>query len=892
MADVTEIIHKITYETETSSIEKANVVIQQQLKELKQLNEAVASLNQKVKAAGDAEAESFKKVTKELDGLNKKLEKLSAKTKGALSEVGKGVKAGLGLGKGIAGVAEKATEMLINLVDESIKLAQEVDAVKGSFDALGEPDLLSGLREAVQGTVSDLELMKQAVSYSNIGVPVEELASVLGFATQKANTTGKSVDELVRGIVDGIGNSSVIALRDLGVDVQKLNEEFAKTGDFAEAAYNVIQQQSEAAGSAILTVSQKQAQVAAQMQNQQAEIGKTFNELGGYVKSFLADLVSEGDLTITKSYHKNLKAAEQLAKDQAQAQIDANDIFLNNFEQFTKDYAHQDYKGREDIIAQADAMHQQLREDALTHFQGSKKELDIYLSGLELAYERTKKNLAGQKIDLSTITVDSVKGLSIEQLNDLQSQIKSKDNTRTRNSEENEKLNNLLIAIRKERDIIFGNDKRTTTTSSKPKPKPQPKPKDLNIKLEPTFDPDEAQRTSEEITRIEAQKNAIKLRSQIPDRIQRVDDKEQKELLANERAYKAGLRTLEAYEEEKTKITQKYVLERLDAEIAANQEILNLQGLSVEQKEIAERELTKATVKRLEITNKQKAADKQAADNANNDEKQKGLTDAQKENIKNGIDAYQQLAQAAADAYNTIIQAQIDALDKEISVRERRVEAAKKLAERGNTEALKLEEDRLRKAEAKRAQFAKRQQAINAAITVSNAIAAVARAALEGGGFGSIATIAALIAALAAGYAAVTSMSQDGGGDAFADGVVGYQGKGGPRDDKNWVRISTGESVITAEGTQRNRALLEAINNGVAFSTINPAAMPLLKQPKSPHQGQHYATAKELNGLEKKLDDVVYAIEGNKLKQNIFFDEQGVGIMTERAINKNRKRWK
>ena len=118
---------------------------------------------------------------------------------------------------------------------------------------------------------------------------------------------------------------------------------------------------------------------------------------------------------------------------------------------------------------------------------------------------------------------------------------------------------------------------------------------------------------------------------------------------------------------------------------------------------------------------------------------------------------------------------------------------------RDSVEALKIEEDRLQKAQEMRAQFARRQQAVNAAITVSNAIAAVARAALEGGGFGSVATIAALLAALAAGYAAVTSMSND---NAYADGVVDFKGKGGPRDDANWVRISSGESVITAEGTR------------------------------------------------------------------------------------------
>lgn len=267
--------------------------------------------------------------------------------------------------------------------------------------------------------------------------------------------------------------------------------------------------------------------------------------------------------------------------------------------------------------------------------------------------------------------------------------------------------------------------------------------------------------------------------------------------------------------------------------------------------------------------------------------------DKRRDKIRNQVRDYAELAQAAADAYNKILQVQIDTLDKEISLREKRVAEAKKLAERGNTEALRLEEERLHKAQQQRENFARRQQAVNAAITVSNAIAAVARAALEGGGFGSVATIAALIAALAAGYAAVTSLSSD-SGDSFAGGVIDYKGKGGPKDDKNWVRISSGESIITAEGTKKHRALLEAINNGSQLQltdTALPFMMPAFRSPGVGIQGQ-YASANDMQRLETKLDEVVDAIEGNKLKQDIFFNEQGVGIMTECAIQRNRRRWK
>ncbi len=267
-----------------------------------------------------------------------------------------------------------------------------------------------------------------------------------------------------------------------------------------------------------------------------------------------------------------------------------------------------------------------------------------------------------------------------------------------------------------------------------------------------------------------------------------------------------------------------------------------------------------------------------------------------RENIKKTIDAYQELSTAAVKAITTIYEAQIKALEGEIAMREKRVEEARKLAERGNTDALKLEEERLAEAQKKKEAYARKEATLNAALAFSNSLVAVTGAianAVKGDPYSApariVAAVAAVVAALASGYAFVQSFKTD----AFADGVIDYRGKGGPRDDANWVRISSGESVITANGTQQNRAILEAINNGAQLKMIDPSlpfVMPAFVMP-SVIGGSSYASRQDLRTLETKLDDVVYAIEGNRLKQNIFFNEQGVGIMTERAMAKNRKRW-
>lgn len=264
--------------------------------------------------------------------------------------------------------------------------------------------------------------------------------------------------------------------------------------------------------------------------------------------------------------------------------------------------------------------------------------------------------------------------------------------------------------------------------------------------------------------------------------------------------------------------------------------------------------------------------------------------------LKSLKEAYQLMAESAVEAFNTIAEAQKKALDKEIEVRGKRVEEARKLAERGNTEALRLEEERLEAAQKKKEEVARREAVVNSALAVSNSLVAVTGAianAVKGDPYSLAvrvaAAIAAVLGALSAGYAFVKSFDTD---VAFADGVIDFKGIGGPRDDKNWVRISSGESVITAEGTRNNKALLEAINNGAVLKVQEPwlpYMQPVFKQPGVTNS---YASVRDMEGLERKLDEVVQAIGENKLRQNIFFNEQGVGILTERSMNRNRRRWK
>lgn len=453
-------------------------------------------------------------------------------------------------------------------------------------------------------------------------------------------------------------------------------------------------------------------------------------------------------------------------------------------------------------------------------------------------------------------------------------------------------LQNQITALDKENHFNFngggntqGNGRRYYASHYAP-PKEQP-PK-LNIKLTPPDNPEEGDAFAAEIAKHDALKNALK---EIKQELASVDAMEHSQLTSIEQEYAKGLLSYEKYQEEKTTIAKQAAENRLKIEIAGIKHLLDNKDIADAEKETYKKQLADKELELLQASNSTKhdKEEKTAADKTTAEEKRQ-------QRIKDTIKAYQDLAAEAVKAINTIYDAQMKVLDNEIRVREKRVEVAKKLAERGNTEALRLEEERLAASQKKKEEYAKREAQLNAALAFSNSLVAVTGAiasAVKGDGYSLAArvaiAIAAVLGALASGYAFVQSFKSDG---AFADGVVDYKGRGGPRDDANWVRISSGESVITANGTKRNRALLEAINKGAEVQLLNPAlayTMPVFASPQT--TATAYASQYDLKAVENKLDNVVNAIEDNRLKQNIYFNEYGVGIMTERAIRKDRKRW-
>ena len=188
----------------------------------------------------------------------------------------------------------------------------------------------------------------------------------------------------------------------------------------------------------------------------------------------------------------------------------------------------------------------------------------------------------------------------------------------------------------------------------------------------------------------------------------------------------------------------------------------------------------------------------------------------------------QQVTESVINAWGAANEAEQRALDRSIAIQQTRVEAARRIAERGNSEYLRMEEEREQKLLIQKENAARRQMAINAAVQASQLMVAItgaiAKIAEPGvGTFEVIASIGVIIGALASGFALVKSLTAN--QPTFFKGTEDT-GDGGDVDDKKGFHaiLHPHERVLTAEENKKLRGLSnKQVIEMVERYRVNPA---------------------------------------------------------------------
>jgi hypothetical protein len=266
--------------------------------------------------------DGFKKIRTEIEKTEKEINGLNGKLKTTGNEM-----SGLGsMAKKVGGmlVAAFAVDRIIEFGKEVVMLAAKTEGVERAFKRIGSPQLLQGLRDATRGTVSDLTLMTTAVQASNFKIPLEELATYLKFATQRANETGKSVDYMVESILTGVGRGSIDVWDNLGFSLGEVRQhlngvavESLSVGERAKLMSKLVNAELVKMGDQADTTADKIAQLGTSWENLKTQIGGTiidqlsdlelqFNETGVELGKLNEDL--EGFNIISFLMNNALKA--------------------------------------------------------------------------------------------------------------------------------------------------------------------------------------------------------------------------------------------------------------------------------------------------------------------------------------------------------------------------------------------------------------------------------------------------------------------------------------------------------------------------------------------------------------------------------------------------------
>ena len=180
--------------------------------------------------------------------------------------------------------ASFAVSKLQEFTMEASRLGGELVQVGEGFKRFGTSADLDSLRKSTRGLVTDLELMKTAVTAGNFGIPVQQLGSLLDFASRRAQETGQSVDYLVNSIVTGIGRKSPLILDNLGISAVRLKEQFGgaaleaqNIGDVAAAVGRIATEELSKMGEPVDTVATDLQRLAVEFENFKAIFGVAVN---------------------------------------------------------------------------------------------------------------------------------------------------------------------------------------------------------------------------------------------------------------------------------------------------------------------------------------------------------------------------------------------------------------------------------------------------------------------------------------------------------------------------------------------------------------------------------------------------------------------------------------
>jgi len=770
-----------------------------------------------------AEVEQYKKavddLTKKVNALDKAQNKVGDD---AQADFGKGAKAVGGMTSQVSnltaslkqvavtmGVAFGA-QQLIQFGKEAVTVAARAEGIERAFKRIGNPQLLDGLRKATRGTVTDINLMTTAIQASNFKIPLEELATYLQFATQRANETGKSVDYMVESILTGVGRGSIEVWDNLGFSLGEVRQhlngvavESLSVGERAKLMSKLVNAELVKMGEQADTTADALGQLSTKWDNIKQSIGAAIIEAAKFFE-IIDDSKTEAGLLRTEERAKQVSYAlgvvtnemrgindetekqqaleEKLAQKRTESQrllktiqdIEAQRVAITAkvaaAETVYQNASNSNSKFRsaaaKEQIAQAGVIIKD-GEKELSILKEQRKEAIEKLSWTS-AYTTAIEQLIGKKEDSNSLDEKEIKNVYFytKAIKDLNDELEKEGTTRERIAE----IIKEIPPLQEELDRLLGKETESSKRAREAAEKAAKAEKDRI---------DNARRMQEEYTAAFLETMNMRM-----DAINAFYDEQQI----------GAIQSINDEEERARKLIQ---IE--DDRLREQLKLLQGFGKSAiaERKKLAENEAkTWDDVNGLYLRFLQGQSDDYAKfqeKEANDLQKRKDAWQLTDEQI---LEAAGQFAQSFGRIIETVYENELAVLDASL--------------ESGQISREQYDEERKKLL---RRQAADQKALALLTAVINTAAAVVAQLSVPVGGF-ALAAIAGVLGAIEIATIAATPLPQ------FATGVIGLQGAGTETSDSILARLSKGESVMTAAETKKYRPLLEGMRKGTLEDII------------------------------------------------------------------------
>ena len=270
-----------------------------------------------------------------------------------------------------AGIVREVFNITIGMAELSGNVKGVETAFRRAFP--NSVKLLKDLKDATSGTISEFDLMKKTLQATNLGVPVEELATFFEFAKIRAQQTGESVEYLTDSIVTGLGRKSTRVIDNLGISATRLRDQFKgvslealSVAEVTKGVSNIIQEEMDRMGGYVETAKTKVDQLKVAFEDLRIALSKKL-ETSGLI-DFLTRGLRGAEFLLDPEKRSGRTAARELAGEEA-ARIKESQSFKDLGEDRQKqiDFIQQEINSRVQLIGRYN--------DNITALQEEKKEI-------------------------------------------------------------------------------------------------------------------------------------------------------------------------------------------------------------------------------------------------------------------------------------------------------------------------------------------------------------------------------------------------------------------------------------------------------------------------------------------------------------------------------------